>query len=112
LEEIVELVVAKPSVGSNGDLDPLGQGFPQSLEHRALMVIAHSLEGRFPGRDMMDVLVPTRLPSLRTTCAIRAEATCAWDTEGHFRALAATGNVQQALAILDRLNAEDRDVSR
>jgi hypothetical protein len=31
-----------------------------------------------------------------------------WDTENHFRAMAATGNSQQALAILDRLDAEDR----
>jgi predicted transcriptional regulator len=36
-----------------------------------------------------------------------AQALSAWDTENHFRAMAATGNVQQALAILDRLDAED-----
>jgi hypothetical protein len=30
------------------------------------------------------------------------------DTENHFRALAATGDVSQALAILDRLDAEGR----
>lgn len=39
---------------------------------------------------------------------LSAQALSAWDTENHFRALAATGNVQQALAILDRLDAEDR----
>jgi predicted DNA-binding protein len=39
---------------------------------------------------------------------LSAHALAAWDTENHFRALAATGNVSQALAILDRLDAEDR----
>lgn len=39
---------------------------------------------------------------------LSAHALAAWDTENHFRALAATGNVQQALKILDRLDAEDR----
>jgi predicted transcriptional regulator len=38
---------------------------------------------------------------------LSAHALAAWDTENHFRALAATGNVEQALAILDRLDAED-----
>lgn len=37
-----------------------------------------------------------------------ARALAAWDTENHFRAMAATGNIQQALAILDRLDAEDQ----
>ncbi len=31
----------------------------------------------------------------------------AWDTENHFRAMAATGDVGKALAVLDRLNATD-----
>ncbi len=39
---------------------------------------------------------------------LSAHALAAWDTENHFRALAATGNVKQALEILDRLDAEDR----
>lgn len=38
---------------------------------------------------------------------LSARALAAWDTENHFRAVAATGNVQEALAILDRLDAED-----
>jgi predicted transcriptional regulator len=38
-----------------------------------------------------------------------AQALSAWDTENHFRALAATGDLQDALAILDRLDAEERD---
>lgn len=38
---------------------------------------------------------------------LSAHALAAWDTENHFRALAATGNVENALAILDRLDAED-----
>ena len=37
-----------------------------------------------------------------------AHALAAWDTENHFRALAATGNVAQALAVLDRLDAADQ----
>jgi len=39
---------------------------------------------------------------------LSAQALSAWDTENHFRALAATGNAHHALAILDRLDAEDR----
>lgn len=39
---------------------------------------------------------------------LSAHALAAWDTENHFRALAATGNVKQALEILDRLDTEDR----
>ena len=41
-----------------------------------------------------------------------AQALSAWDTENHFRALAATGDVTQALAILDRLDAEDGKATR
>jgi predicted transcriptional regulator len=43
---------------------------------------------------------------------LSAHALAAWDTENHFRALAATGNVAQALAILDRLDAEDVRATR
>ena len=39
---------------------------------------------------------------------LTAQALTAWDTENHFRTLAATGDVAQALAILDRLDATDR----
>ncbi len=35
-----------------------------------------------------------------------AQALAAWDTENRFRTLAAQGDVQQALAILDRLDAD------
>ncbi len=38
---------------------------------------------------------------------LSAHALSAWDTENHFRAVAATGDVQQALKILDRLEAMD-----
>ena len=38
---------------------------------------------------------------------LSAQALAAWDTENHFRALAATGNIGRALEILDRLDAED-----
>lgn len=37
---------------------------------------------------------------------LTAQALAAWDTENHFRALAATGDVRQALDILDRLDAQ------
>ena len=40
---------------------------------------------------------------------LSAQALAAWDTESHFRTLAATGDVQQALAILDRLDARQTD---
>ena len=36
---------------------------------------------------------------------LSAHALSAWDTENHFRALAATGDVRKALAVLDRLDA-------
>lgn len=37
-----------------------------------------------------------------------ARALAAWDTENHFRAIAVTGDVRQALEILDRLDADDQ----
>jgi predicted transcriptional regulator len=43
---------------------------------------------------------------------LSAHALAAWDTENHFRALAATGDVNRALAILDRLDAEDGRAGR
>lgn len=44
---------------------------------------------------------------------LSAHALAAWDTENHFRAMAATGDVRQALAVLDRLDEQDaaRDAS-
>ena len=39
---------------------------------------------------------------------VRDRALAAWDTENHFRAIAATGDIKQALATLDRLDANDR----
>jgi hypothetical protein len=38
---------------------------------------------------------------------LNAHALAAWDTENHFRAMAVTGDVQKALAVLDRLETED-----
>ena len=38
---------------------------------------------------------------------LSAHALSAWDTENHFRAMAATGDVQLALAVLDRRDAVD-----
>lgn len=43
---------------------------------------------------------------------LSAHALAAWDTENHFRALAATGDVNRALAILDRLDADDARAGR
>jgi predicted transcriptional regulator len=40
---------------------------------------------------------------------LSAHALSAWDTENHFRAMAATGNVQAALAVLDRLDVADAE---
>ena len=42
---------------------------------------------------------------------LSARALAAWDIENHFRAMAATGDIKQALKILDRLDAEDRQAS-
>jgi predicted transcriptional regulator len=38
---------------------------------------------------------------------LSAHAISAWDTENHFRAMAATGDVGKALVVLDRLDATD-----
>ena len=38
---------------------------------------------------------------------LSAHALSAWDTENHFRAMAATGDVCKALAGVDRLDAAD-----
>jgi hypothetical protein len=40
---------------------------------------------------------------------LSAHALSAWDTENHFRAMAATGDVNEALAVLDRLDSADQD---
>ena len=40
-----------------------------------------------------------------------AQALAAWDTENRFRSLAAQGDVQQALAILDRLDGIAKSTS-
>lgn len=42
---------------------------------------------------------------------LSAHALAAWDTENHFRALAMTGDVNRALAILDRLDSKDSSVA-
>ena len=38
---------------------------------------------------------------------LSAHALASWDTENHFRAMAATGDVKRALAILDELDLRD-----
>jgi hypothetical protein len=40
-----------------------------------------------------------------------AQALAAWDTESHFRSLAATGDINAALAVLDRLDKADSAAS-
>ncbi len=39
---------------------------------------------------------------------LSTQALAAWDVENHFRALAASGDVSRALAVLDRLDVEDQ----
>ena len=39
---------------------------------------------------------------------LSAHALAAWDTENHFRAMAATGDVNKALLVQDRLDEADR----
>ncbi len=41
---------------------------------------------------------------------LTAQALAAWDAENHFRSLAITGDVRQALAIIDRLDVADRQM--
>lgn len=36
-----------------------------------------------------------------------AQALAAWDTENHFRAVAATGDIDKALEVLDQIDARD-----
>lgn len=43
---------------------------------------------------------------------LSAKALASWDVELHFRALAARGDVERALAILDRLDREDAAATR
>jgi predicted DNA-binding protein len=47
------------------------------------------------------------LPMNKLVEQLSAHALAAWDTENHFFAMAATGDVSQALAALDRLDAAD-----
>ena len=42
---------------------------------------------------------------------VSAHALSSWDTENHFRAMAATGDVHKARAVLDRLDALDGNAS-
>ena len=42
---------------------------------------------------------------------LSAHALSSWDTENRFRAMAATGDMHKALAVLDRLDDSDGDAS-
>ena len=42
---------------------------------------------------------------------LSAHALSAWDTENHFRDMAATGDVQLALAVLDRLDSANENAT-
>lgn len=48
------------------------------------------------------------LSTIKLVEELSARALAAWDTENHFRAIAATGDIKQALETLDRLDADDR----
>ena len=57
----------------------------------------------------LKVLARSRRQNMNTLIEeLSAQALAAWDTENHFRAVAATGDVRAALAVLDRLDAADR----
>jgi hypothetical protein len=43
---------------------------------------------------------------------LSAHALAAWDTENHFRAMAATGDVHAGLAVLNKLDALDAQASK
>ena len=43
---------------------------------------------------------------------LSAHGLAAWDTENHFRAMAATGDVRKALDVLDRLDQLDEPKGR
>lgn len=61
--------------------------------------------------ERLKLLVKSRgLSTNKLVEEMSARALAAWDTENHFRVMAATGDVAQALAILDRLDADDQRV--
>lgn len=62
--------------------------------------------------DRLKALAKSRGLSMNKFEQLSAHALAAWDTENHFRALAATGDVNRALAILDRLDGEDARAGR
>jgi hypothetical protein len=64
-----------------------------------------SNQGIFDGADATEREVIRRLVNLVEQ--LSAHALSAWDTENHFRAMAATGDVHKALAVLDRLDQAD-----
>ena len=43
---------------------------------------------------------------------LSVRAIAAWDTENHFRVMAAKGDISQAIAILDRLDAAECGTAR
>ena len=68
----------------------------------------------FGGRKMTTLTVG--LPDdttqrLNSLVRRRARALAAWDTENHFRTIVATGYVAQALTVLDRLDADERQAT-
>lgn len=58
----------------------------------------------------LELLAQSRGLSVNTLMEqLSAQALAAWDTEIHFRSVAASGDVTAALAILDRLDQEPKD---
>ncbi|PTN38529.1 toxin-antitoxin system HicB family antitoxin [Desulfonatronum sp. SC1] len=74
------------------------------------MAMSSTLTIRLPDDTAQRLKALARSRGLSTNKLIEelsAHALAAWDTENHFRALAATGDVNRALEILERLDAED-----
>jgi predicted DNA-binding protein len=74
------------------------------------MAMRSTLTIRLPDDTAQRLKALARSRGLSTNKLIEelsAHALAAWDTENHFRALAATGDVNRALEILERLDAED-----
>jgi predicted DNA-binding protein len=59
------------------------------------------------GQRLKSLAQSRGLPMNKLVEQLSAHALAAWDTENHFRAVAAMGDVQKALAVLDRLDTED-----
>ncbi|MFZ2393006.1 CopG family transcriptional regulator, partial [Rhodoferax sp.] len=85
------------------DLTPFVSAMPGGMDMTTLTI-------RLPEDTAQRLKLLARRRGLSTNKLVEdlsARALAAWDTENHFRAMAATGDINQALAILDRLDSED-----